>query len=141
MTDDMEGANPRAHGRVAASRRHGDPADASADAALARATEATTARISERGVVLSGRETAEELVDLLDAIERFELTTERGGADLLIDEPLPGRRAPISPDHPAFVLPTRLEYEPATDFIKRIGDASARAERTHREASLEDRDR
>ena len=110
------------------------------DAALARASEEIAFRLDRRGVRLSGRETSEQLVDLLDAVERFELTAERGGADLLVDEPVRGALAPIKPDDVAFVLPVRVGSESVADYIGRVVDATARAERVHRHRHAHDRE-
>ena len=101
-------------------------------AELVRASEEIAIRLDRRGVRLSGRETSEQLVDLLDAVERFEVTVERAGADLLIDEPLPGVVFPLKPDDPAFVLPVRIEGESVPDFIGRVVDATLRRARAHR---------
>ena len=109
-------------------------------AELARASEEIAVRLGRRGVRLSGRETSEQLVDLLDAVERFEVTAERAGADLLIDEPLPGAVFPLKPDDPAFVLPVRVEGESVAGFIDRVVDATARAERAHRHRHTHDRE-
>ena len=109
-----------------------------ADPALVRASGEVALRLYRRGVRLSGRETAEELVDLLDAVERFELTVERAGGDLLVDEAVRGARAPIAPDDPAFVLPVHAAREPIADFIERIAAATEQAERVHRRAGASD---
>ena len=100
--------------------------------ALARAAAEIAARLDRRGVLLSGAEAAEELVDLLDAVERFEQVAERAGADLMVDEPLAGAGAPIAPDDAAFVLPRRRGGEAVADFIGRIADAAVRAARVGR---------
>jgi hypothetical protein len=125
-------AGPGDAGRQTARRREAAATDALGGADLARAAVEVAARLDRRGVRLSGRETSEQLVDLLDAVERFEETIERAGADLLVDEPVRGARAPILPDNPAFVLPIRLGSESAAEFLGRIVDATAHAERLHR---------
>ena len=110
------------------------------DATLARAAAEIAARLDRRGVLLSGRETAEQLVDLLDAVERFELTVERAGGDLLVDEPLPGERTPLRPDNPSFVLPVRIGSESVAEFTGRVVDATALAARAHRRRHTHDRE-
>jgi hypothetical protein len=40
---------------------------------LHRAVAETSARLRQRGVALTGRETSDELVTLLESVERFEL--------------------------------------------------------------------
>jgi hypothetical protein len=96
------------------------PIRALADPILQHATEEVVNRLVARGVWLTGREDPEELVAVLDAVEQFELVTQRLGADLLIDEPLPGATAPLLPDDPAFVLPGRGAHESAAAYVARI---------------------
>ena len=127
-------------------RRHGEPAVASTppadarDGELARASAEIAVRLDRRGVRLSGRESPGQLVDLLDAVERFEATAERAGADLLIDEPVHGAVYPLKPDDPAFVLPVRVEGESVADFTDRVVAATARAARAHRHRHTHDRE-
>jgi|GEM_PF-2338550 hypothetical protein len=111
------------------------------EAALVRASQEVVTRLDRRGVRLSGQETSGQLVDLLDAVERFEGAVERAGADLLIDQPVPGALAPLKPDDPAFVLPVRAGHESAADFLGRIAEATARAERVHRRPASSERPR
>jgi hypothetical protein len=89
------------------------------------------ARLRRRGVRLLGRESDDELVDLLDAVERFEAIVERNGGDLLVDEPV-GTGRPVAPDSWAFVLPGRDPHDSVAAYIERIAEAGARAARTHR---------
>jgi hypothetical protein len=110
------------------------------DADFARATEEIIVRLGRRGVRLSGRETGEQLVDLLDAVERFEMAVQRAGGDLLVDEPLPGALTPIRPDDPAFVLPVRVGSESVADFTERVVEATARVARAHRHQHTHDRE-
>ena len=131
MSMRAEGGHPIVSGREATH---------DGDAALVRASEEIAFRLDRRGVRLSGREAGEQLVDLLDAVERFERTAERSGADLLVDEPVRGALAPIRPDHIAFVLPVRVGSESVADFIGRVVDATARAERLHRHRHTHDRE-
>jgi len=53
---------------------------------LRRAVAETSARLRQRGVALTGRETSDELVTLLESVERFELAVESRGGDLMVDE-------------------------------------------------------
>jgi hypothetical protein len=89
------------------------------------------ARLRRRGGRLLGHASDEELVDLLDAAERFEAVVERGGGDLLLDEPV-GTRRPIAPDDGAFVLPRRDPHDSVVAYIARIAEGGAHAARTHR---------
>ena len=83
-------------------------------------------RLRSRGVHLTGRETDEELVELLEAVERFERVVERHGGDLMVDEPIDGDRA-REPDDRRFVLPRRRDAESVSAFIGRIAEAADRA--------------
>ena len=76
-------------------------------------------RLRDRGVRLTGRESGDELADLLDAVERFETTVENHGGDLMVDEPVRAG-SPLAPDDEAFVLPRRQDGESVTEFIGRI---------------------
>lgn len=91
-----------------------------------RVSEEISLRLRRNGVQLSGKETSDELADLEEAVEQFERMVERGGGDLMVDEPVSGG-APIAPDAPDFVLPTRKPSEPVVSYIKRIQEAAARA--------------
>ncbi|MBK5186612.1 MAG: hypothetical protein JJD97_00110 [Gemmatimonadaceae bacterium] len=83
-------------------------------------------RLRRKGVQLTGKETSDELADLEEAVEQFERMVERGGGDLMVDEPVTGG-APIAPDAREFVLPTRNASESVTAFIDRIHAAASRA--------------
>ena len=97
------------------------------DAERRRAEEEIAVRLRRRGVRLTGRETGEELIDVLEAVERFELAVEAGGGDLMMDEPI-GAASPIEPDDNAFVLPRRNDGESISEFLERIAFATARAQ-------------
>jgi hypothetical protein len=81
------------------------------------------ARLRRRGVLLDDRETDEELVTLLEAVEGFEREVERLGGDLMVDEPVAGHTP--QPDDVAFVLPRREPQEKADAYAARIIDAAA----------------
>ncbi len=98
-----------------------------------RVSDEIAAQLRARGVTLTGRESPEELADLLEAVERFERSVERSGGDLMVDEPV-GPAAPIAPDDSAFVLPKRRNGESVRVFIRRIADAEARAAHARRRA-------
>lgn len=91
-----------------------------------RIGEEIAGRLRRNGVQLSGTETSEELADLEEAVEQFERMVERGGGDLMVDEPVTGN-SPIAPDEPDFVLPTRKPSETVSAYIKRIQEAGSRA--------------
>ena len=102
--------------------RIGDPA---ADERRDVANE-VAGRLRRRGLRLTGNETDEELVRLLEAVERFEATVARHGGDLMVDEPVEGVR-PIQPDDRRFVLPRRHDHEAVEAFVNRIAEATQRA--------------
>ena len=91
-----------------------------------RAREEIADRLRHRGVVVAGNETGEELVNLLDAVERFETQVELSGGDLMVDEPV-GAGRPTEPDDEAFVLPRRHGDEPVSRYLARIAEATSRA--------------
>jgi hypothetical protein len=103
-------------------------ADASNDPATQRVREEVVARLEARGVRTSAADTSEDLVRLLDAVEAFEAAVERAGGDLMVDEPVSGRKT-TQPDDIAFVLPPREEREAAASYLSRIADATRDAER------------
>jgi hypothetical protein len=76
------------------------------------------AKLRSRGVTLSGRETSDEVGDLLDAVENWESAVEQAGGDLYVDE------GGDQPDNPDFVLPPRKSGERAGDYILRIEQAT-----------------
>lgn len=86
-------------------------------------------RLRRRGVDLSGQETDEELVEILEAVERFEAAVEDRGGDLMMDEPV-GSAPPIEPDDRLFVLPKRDLAESVASFIDRIAEARGLVRRT-----------
>jgi hypothetical protein len=78
----------------------------------------TADRLRQRGVSLTGKETGDELVSLLDAVEQFELAVERRGGDLMVDEPPEGETP--QPDDVHFALPRRHDRESVGDYLVRI---------------------
>ncbi len=102
-------------------------ADAPNDPGTQRVREEVVARLSSRGVRTSASDSAEDLVQLLDAVEAFEAAVERGGGDLMVDEPIADKR-PSQPDDILFVLPPRQDSETARAYIGRIERARREAE-------------
>jgi hypothetical protein len=89
---------------------------------LERAMQETTDRLRARGAHLTGRETSEELVNLLEAVERFERAVESRGGDLFVDEGPGGITR--EPDDVHFVLPLRAPHESVGTYLARIESAS-----------------
>jgi hypothetical protein len=92
----------------------------------------TADRLRQRGVILTGKESGDELVSLLDAVEAFELAVERRGGDLMVDEPPEGGTP--QPDDVHFALPRRRERESVADYLVRI---LARTDLVRRHRSLD----
>lgn len=82
----------------------------------------TADRLRQRGVSLTGRESSDELVSLVDAVEEFELAVERRGGDLMMDEPPEGETP--QPDDVHFTLPRRRERESVSDYLMRIEETT-----------------
>jgi len=78
----------------------------------------TADRLRQRGVSVTGRESSDELVSLLDAVEEYEHAVERRGGDLMMDEAPEGETP--QPDDVHFALPRRGEHESASDYLVRI---------------------
>jgi hypothetical protein len=104
------------------------------DSEIRRVSDEIVARLRARGVEASLRESPEDLVRLLEAVEEFERTVERHGGDLMVDEPI-GSRPAANPDTRRFVLPTRAEHESIAAFVGRIAEARDAAANVHRGAS------
>jgi hypothetical protein len=81
----------------------------------ARAREHNLDVLGQRGVLLLGSETNDELADLWSAVDRFESVVEARGGDSLTNAP-----DTSEPDNPAFVLPERRAREPVADYVARI---------------------
>ncbi len=92
----------------------------------------TADRLRQRGVSLTGRESGDELVSLLDAVEEYELAVERRGGDLMMDEPPEGEIP--QPDDVHFALPRRQKRESVSDYLVRIKE---RTDMIRRHRSLE----
>ena len=83
-----------------------------------RVSQEVANRLGSLGVPLTGAETPEELVQIQEAVERFELAVESRGGDLMVDEGPDGRTR--EPDHPHFALPQRAEDEPVDHYVERL---------------------
>jgi hypothetical protein len=107
------------------------PGDREAD--IRRVRSEIVDRLRSSGIEATHRDSPEDLVRLLDAVQEFERTVERKGGDLMVDEPIASSR-PSSPDDNAFVLPARREHESAAELIERIAQARGRAAQAPRRA-------
>ncbi len=91
--------------------------------------ESIAGRLRGRGVTLDGEESPDELVQLLEAVERFEHAVEAQGGDLMVDEGPGG--VTTEPDDPHFVLPRRPADESVSGYLDRI-DGATELVRNHR---------
>jgi hypothetical protein len=87
----------------------------------ARAREHNLDILGQRGVLLLGDETDEELADLWSAVDRFESVVEARGGDTFTNAP-----DSSEPDNPNFVLPERMAREPVAAYVRRIHMAADR---------------
>src|SRR5690349_24507289 len=87
----------------------------------ARAREHNLDVLGQRGVLLLGSETNDELADLWSAVDRFDSVVEARGGDSLTNAP-----DTSEPDNPAFVLPERRAREPVAEYVVRIVEAANR---------------
>ena len=98
-------------------------ADDSSSKEFTNAIHEASARISRRGVFLSGKETHSEIVELDEALEAFEQAVESAGGDLMVDEPPSGSRG--EPDDPRLLLPQRVATMSVPAYIARLAQAVA----------------
>jgi hypothetical protein len=77
------------------------------------------ARLRHRGASLSENESDEDVVELSNAVDRFERAVMQAGGDLMVDTP-----ESSSPDNPANVLPQRRADEALDSYIRRIDTAA-----------------
>lgn len=78
-------------------------------------TRQVVARLEERGVDLDGRESSEELAELLDASDAFEAAVDAIGGDRMVDDPWSSR-----PEHDSYVMPPRAADESAWQYAGRL---------------------
>lgn len=97
--------------------------DKSSDAEIERASQQIAARLRALGISLTGTERPDELVDIEEAVERFEEAVEASGGDLMVDEGVHG--AATEPDDLDFALPLRKGREPIAEYLERVAHATA----------------
>jgi hypothetical protein len=85
-----------------------------------KAREEAEFRLTSRGIVVLPTDSDEEIADLLDKIEIFEMEVERLGGDLMVN-----RIRSSKPEDPAFVPPARQPEEPIPTYLKRLERALA----------------
>jgi len=87
-----------------------------------RVSDEIAGRLTALGIALTGHERPEELMDIEEAIERFEDAVESRGGDLMVDEGPAGHAT--QPDDPHFALPRRHEGEPVDQYLRRLARAT-----------------
>lgn len=87
-----------------------------------RVTDEMKARLHALGVPVLPSDKPDDVVSIIEAIERFETAVEDAGGDLMVDEPPRGSRP--QPDRPDLVLPARAEGEPANLYVERVERAA-----------------
>ena len=79
-------------------------------------------RLERLGIRVSGTERPEELLAIVEAVDRFEAAVESRGGDLMMDEGPRGRTT--EPDDRHFALPVRREHEPVPRYVERLARAT-----------------
>lgn len=87
----------------------------------AHAAEMAYAQLRQRGVAVTGDEPAEELAELLEAVERFEVAVSSLGGDRMSNQ-----LDSADPTDRALVPPARRDDEGAGAYAARVSDAAAR---------------
>lgn len=77
------------------------------------------ARLRDRGIELSGDESDEQVVELVSAVDEFELAVARVGGDSIVND-----AESSQPDDRRLVVPTRRADEPVGRYLGRIRDAT-----------------
>jgi len=79
-------------------------------------------RLTGLGIRLTGNERSNEIVQIVEAIERFERAVESHGGDLMVDEGPRGQTT--QPDDPHFALPLRADHESVGEYLERLARAT-----------------
>lgn len=77
-------------------------------------------RLYQRGVRVDDTAPADQLADLLSAIDEFEAAVKQAGGDLFINTPYSSE-----PERPDFVVPHPHDDESVRNYIKRVQHATA----------------
>jgi hypothetical protein len=92
---------------------------------VARVSQEFATRLRARGVAVHDADSPDDLVRLLEQVERFEQVVQDGGGDLMVDEP-PRHGAP-QPDDSRFLLPARRDDESLSQYLTRLTEATQAA--------------
>ena len=77
--------------------------------------------LRHRYVPLFGTETDEEVLSIVNALERFEAAVVAAGGDLMVDSP-----ESSEPEHPENVIPRRRDDEAVDAYVARVHFAADR---------------
>jgi len=77
--------------------------------------------LRHRYVPLFGTETDEEVLSIVNALERFESAVIAAGGDLMVDSP-----ESSEPEHPEYVIPRRRDDETPDTYVARVHFAADR---------------
>ena len=80
--------------------------------------------LRHRYVPLYGAESDDEVLSMVNAIERFEAAVMAAGGDLMVDSP-----ESSEPEHPEYVIPRRRDDETPDAFVARIHLSADRVKR------------
>lgn len=115
-------AIPAKQAQLDRERNKPDPVRAARD--LARVATNARSRLHALDVPVDDDESPEDLIAIMEAVERFENVVRGVGGDLMMDEPPRGSRA--QPDGEERALPVRGPNEPAGLYIERLDRAAKR---------------
>lgn len=79
-------------------------------------------RLATLGIRVTGTETAEQLLSMVEAVKRFEAAVQARGGDLMVDEGPRGQTT--EPDGRHFALPVRREHESVARYHERLARAT-----------------
>jgi hypothetical protein len=85
-----------------------------------KAREESEARLADRGIEVRPNDSYDDVADLQDTVERFEVEVQRLGGDLMVNHLGSSR-----PEDPAFVPPRREPEESISRYLRRLEDAIA----------------
>ena len=95
--------------------RHDNQLNPHRDEDEQRNAENVAATLAARGARVDGSENNEQLVQLLEAVERFEAAVSSLGGDRMVDD-----QSSPAPDDPEFVLPRRRDDETVAAYTARV---------------------
>jgi hypothetical protein len=92
---------------------------------VARVSQEIASRLRGRGIAVHDADSPDDLMRVLEEVERFEQVVQDAGGDLMVDEP-PRHGAP-QPDDSRFLLPRRGDDESLPNYLRRLATATQTA--------------